>query len=230
MTTIINKYIEAKTLSKKYRIGNNQFFYAVSNVNIEIASGEMIIISGPNGSGKTTLLSMLGGMIKPSRGSISIQDNIITEMDQKTLTSFRKKNIGFVFQTFRLIDSLTVIENVELVLNLNGVKSPESFRKAEALLNGLNILHKSKAYPDVLSGGEKQKVAIARAVANNPGIILADEPTGSLDSKSGKETIELLSKIAKEEKKSVIIVSHDNRIFKYADRLFQMEDGVIKTN
>jgi len=230
MTTIINKYIEAKTLSKKYRIGNNQFFYAVSNVNIEIASGEMIIISGPNGSGKTTLLSMLGGMIKPSRGSISIQDNIITEMDQKTLTSFRKKNIGFVFQTFRLIDSLTVIENVELVLNLNGVKSPESLRKAETLLNGLNILHKAKAYPDVLSGGEKQKVAIARAIANNPGIILADEPTGSLDSKSGKETIELLSKIAKEEKKSVIIVSHDNRIFKYADRLFQMEDGVIKTN
>ncbi|MDD1443243.1 ABC transporter ATP-binding protein [Dolichospermum sp. ST_sed3] len=225
---IKNKYVEAKTLSKKYQIGNNNYFFAVSNVSLEIAAGEIIIISGPNGSGKTTLLSMLGGMIRPSSGSISIMNNLITEMDQKTLTSFRKKNIGFIFQTFRLIDSLTVIENVEIVLNLNGMKFPESFKKAEALLNGMNILHKSKVNPDVLSGGEKQKVAIARAIANNPSVILADEPTGSLDSQAGKETIELLYQIAKEDKKAVIIVSHDSRIFNYADRLFQMEDGVIK--
>jgi len=225
-----HKYLKVNSLSKKYKIGKNDFFYAVSDVSLELSPGEIVIISGPNGSGKTTLISMLGGMIKPSSGSISVMDKIITDMDQKTLTYFRKQNIGFVFQTFRLIESLTVIENIQLVLNLNGINGPESFNKAEALLDLLNILHKSKVFPEILSGGEKQRVAIARAIANNPGIILADEPTGSLDSKSGKETIELLSKIAKEEKKSVIIVSHDNRIFKYADRLFQMEDGVIKTN
>jgi len=230
MNTKSKIYFEAKSISKKYHVGANNFFYAVSNVNINITLGEIIIIFGPNGSGKTTLLSMLGGMIKPSSGSISIMGKTITEMDQKALTSFRKQNIGFVFQTFRLIDALTVNENVELVLNLNGVKDSESFQKTKLLLKNFNVYHKSNAFPNVLSGGEKQRVAIARAIANDPSIILADEPTGSLDSKSGKETIELLCKIAKEDKKTVVIVTHDNRIFKYADRLLQMEDGNIKEN
>lgn len=223
-----HKYLEAKSLSQKYKIGKNDFFYAVSDVSLKLLPGEIIIISGPNGSGKTTLISMLGGMIKPSSGSISVMDKIITDMDQKTLTNFRKQNIGFVFQSFRLIESLTVIENIQLVLNLNGINDSESFNKAEALLDGLNILHKSKAFPEILSGGEKQRVAIARAIANNPRFILADEPTGSLDSKSGKETMELLHNIAKHNNKAIIIVSHDSRIFSYADRLLQMEDGKIK--
>jgi putative ABC transport system ATP-binding protein len=221
-------YLEAKSLSKKYLIGKNNFFYAVSNVSLDLTPGEIVIISGPNGSGKTTLLSMLGGMIRPTSGSISIMNRIITDMDQKTLTYFRKQYIGFVFQTFRLIDSLKVIENIQLVLNLNGINDSESFKKAEALLGDLNILNKSNVFPDVLSGGEKQRVAIARAIANNPNLILADEPTGSLDSKSGKDIIELLRNIAKIFNKTIVIVSHDSRIFNYADRLLQMEDGIIK--
>lgn len=221
-------YLEAKSLSKRYQIDKNNFFYAVSNVSLELSPGEIVIISGPNGSGKTTLLSMLGGMIKPSSGSISIMNKIITDMDQKALTIFRKQNIGFIFQTFRLIDSLTVIENIQLVLNLNGMKDSESFKRAEVLLADLNIIHKSKVFPDILSGGEKQRVAIARAIANNPNLIFADEPTGSLDSKSGKDIIELLYNIAKNLNKTIVIVSHDNRIFNYADRLLQMEDGIIK--
>jgi putative ABC transport system ATP-binding protein len=121
-----------------------------------------------------------------------------------------------------------VIENIQLVLNLNGINDSESFKKAEALLGDLNILNKSNVFPDVLSGGEKQRVAIARAIANNPNLILADEPTGSLDSKSGKDIIELLRNIAKIFNKTIVIVSHDSRIFNYADRLLQMEDGIIK--
>ncbi len=219
--------IRTEKLLKRFQIDSNNFFYAVKDVNLEIVKGEIVLISGPNGSGKTTLLSMLGGMIKPSSGSISVLNNIVTEMNQKQLTLFRKQCVGFIFQTFRLIDALSVIENIELVLNLNGAKRPESLQTAKSLLDELNILQKSHCFPEVLSGGEKQRVAIARSLANNSEIILADEPTGNLDSKAGEDTIDLLSKIAKESKKTVVIVSHDSRIYKFADRLLQMEDGRI---
>src|SRR3989304_2564699 len=197
--------ITTKNLCKRFPIDANTYFYAIKDINLEIVKGEIILISGPNGSGKTTLLSMLGGMIKPTSGSISLQNKVLTEMNSKELTINRRQKIGFIFQTFRLIDSLKVIENIELVLNLNGIKRPDSLIRAKALLDELNINTKYNFFPEVLSGGEKQRVAIARAIANNPGIILADEPTGSLDSKAGEESINLLVKIARDNNKTVVI-------------------------
>jgi putative ABC transport system ATP-binding protein len=200
---------------------------AVVDVNIKVRQGEILLISGPNGSGKTTLLSMLGCLIKPSSGSIRIMEKEVTALSQRELAVFRLKHIGFVFQTFRLLDSLTAIENVELVLNLAGIQRPESRQLAELLLEELKISHRSNFYQNMLSGGEKQRVAIARALANDPILILADEPTGSLDSHAGREVIEFLCEAAQRRNKTVIIVSHDPRIYHYANRVLHMEDGHI---
>jgi len=172
-------------------------------------------------------LSMLGCLIKPSSGSIRIMEKEVTALSQRELAIFRLKHIGFVFQTFRLLDSLTAIENVELVLNLAGIQRPESRQLAELLLEELKISHRSNFYQNMLSGGEKQRVAIARALANDPILILADEPTGSLDSHAGREVIELLCEAAQRRNKTVIIVSHDPRIYHYANRVLHMEDGHI---
>jgi putative ABC transport system ATP-binding protein len=171
---------------------------------------------------------MLGGLLKPSSGTIDIAGHNIAKFSQNQLTDFRLQNIGFIFQAFRLLDSLTVIENIELVLNLSRANRAVSRARASGLLEELKISHRAKFFPKTLSGGEKQRVAIARAFANNPPLILADEPTGSLDSKAGQAAIELLCTAAKERNKAVLIVSHDERIQHYADRVLRMEDGEIK--
>jgi putative ABC transport system ATP-binding protein len=173
---------------------------------------------------------MIGCLLKPSSGSIKIMDNDVTRLKQKDLSLFRLRNIGFIFQSFRLLDSLTVSENVELVLDLNGYKKDASKNKVNRILQEIGIDHKAASYPGVLSGGEKQRAAIARALVNDPGFILADEPTGSLDSNSGKKVIEVLCNIAQLKSKTVIIVSHDPRIQHYAHRIFFMEDGHIVEN
>jgi putative ABC transport system ATP-binding protein len=168
---------------------------------------------------------MLGCMIAPSRGSLSILGQDVTRLSQRRLTGFRIKNIGFVFQTFRLLDALTVLENVELPMNLAGMRRPDSRRKAASLLDEFDLLHRSGFRPRALSGGEKQRVAVARAFANDPSLILADEPTGSLDSRSGRAAIESLCSAARRSQSTVLIVSHDARIVPVADRIFGMEDG-----
>lgn len=219
--------IELVNVSKIFENKTEYYVQAVEEISLGIRSGEIITIAGPSGSGKTTLLSMIGGLICPTVGKIFIDGVETTKLSQRKLTELRLNQIGYIFQTFRLLDALTVQENVMFPLMLSGKKNGESNSIAKELLNDVKLLHRAKFMPAKLSGGEKQRVAIARALANDPKIILADEPTGSLDSKSGQNIIELVCKMAKEKNKTVIIVTHDERIQHYADRVIHMEDGKI---
>jgi putative ABC transport system ATP-binding protein len=220
--------VETEHLSKTYFSNSSVTVQAVVDVSLEVKQGETLLISGPNGSGKTTLLSMIGCLLKPYSGTIKICGNNVIGLSQRELALFRLKNIGFIFQSFRLLDFLTARENVELILNLTGMGRPDSSEKAEMLLDEVEMLHRSDFFPKALSGGERQRVAIARALANEPRLVLADEPTGSLDSHAGQTAIRLLCHSAQKRNKAVIIVSHDPRIRSYAQRIIHMEDGRIK--
>ena len=195
---------------------------AVDGVSLRVASGEAVLILGPNGSGKTTLLSMLGGLLQPTSGRVLIAGTDVTAMSEQARCDFRLRTIGFIFQSFHLLDALTARENVQLVLDLAHDSDPE---RADTLLDELGVRHRADFLPHAMSGGEKQRVAIARALANDPAILLADEPTGSLDSQAGEATIRLLCDAARRHGKAVIIVSHDTRIVPRVDRVLSMVDG-----
>lgn len=201
---------------------------AVRDVSLSVAPAEVVLIMGPSGSGKTTLLSMLGGLLQPSDGRIRIGDDVLTELDERHLPDVRLHHLGFIFQDFNLLSALTCLDNVAMVGQLNGMSRKESRQLARELLEQLGLGHRLNFLPEKLSGGEKQRVAIARALVNQPDIILADEPTANLDSHHGQETMRLLRNIAKEENRSVIIVSHDQRIKDIADRVLWLEDGEFK--
>jgi len=195
---------------------------AVDGVSLRVASGEAVLILGPNGSGKTTLLSMLGGLLQPTSGRVLIAGTDVTAMSEQARCDFRLRTIGFIFQSFHLLDTLTAHENVQLVLDLAHDSDPE---RADTLLDELGVRQRADFLPHAMSGGEKQRVAIARALANDPAILLADEPTGSLDSQAGEATIRLLCDAARRHDKAVIIVSHDTRIVPRVDRVLSMVDG-----
>jgi putative ABC transport system ATP-binding protein len=201
---------------------------AVSDISLTVAPGEVVLIMGPSGSGKTTLLSMLGGLLKPSAGRIQIGPDEISAMDERQLPEVRLRRVGFIFQDFNLLSALSCLDNVAIVSQLAGLSHSEARRRARQLLEQLGLGHRLNFPPEKLSGGEKQRVAIARALANQPDLILADEPTANLDSHHGYETMRLLRQIAQEENRSVVIVSHDQRIKDIADRLLWLEDGQFK--
>lgn len=213
--------IETLAVVKEYDTGGS--FRAVDDVSLSVGRGEVVLIMGPNGSGKTTLLSIIGGLVRPTRGRVLVEGRALQEMSERELERFRLHRVGFVFQSFRLLDALTVRENVQLVIDLAGGKNG-----ADAYLERTGALHLRDRTTNVLSGGEKQRVALARAFANDPAIILADEPTGSLDSAAGEATIALLSQAAKRDGRAVVIVSHDARIVPHADRVVRMLDGRIE--
>jgi putative ABC transport system ATP-binding protein len=216
--------LRAESLSKEYDSG--VVVRAVSDVSLTVSRGEVVLIIGPNGSGKTTLLSMLGGLMRPTRGAIHLKDRALHELSDAALTDFRLRHVGFVFQGFRLLDVLSVRENVQLPIEWAG--GADARRSAEEMLAHVDALHLAERSPRVLSGGEKQRVAIARALANQPDLILADEPTGSLDSAAGEAAIQLLTGTARAEGRGVVIVSHDTRIAPHADRIIRMVDGGIQ--
>jgi putative ABC transport system ATP-binding protein len=216
--------LAAESLTKEYVSGVT--VRAVSDVSLSVSRGEVVLIIGPNGSGKTTLLSMLGGLMRPTRGTIHLGDRALHELSDAALTDFRLRNVGFVFQGFRLLDVLSVRENVQLVVEMAG--RDDARRIAEEMLSHVDALHLAERSPRVLSGGEKQRVAIARALANQPDLILADEPTGSLDSAAGEAAIALLTDTARAEGRGVVIVSHDTRIAHHADRIIRMADGSVQ--
>lgn len=215
--------IAAEALVKEYADGVT--FRAVDGVSLDVARGEVVLIIGPNGSGKTTLLSMLGGLVRPTSGTIRVGDRALHAMSARELEDFRLHGVGFVFQTFRLLDALTVRENVQLVLDLAGHR--DAHARAGAMLARLGATHLAERNTRALSGGEKQRVAIARALANDPAILLADEPTGSLDSRAGEDTIQLLADAAHQDGRAVVIVSHDTRIAAHADRVVRITDGRV---
>jgi putative ABC transport system ATP-binding protein len=201
---------------------------AVRGVSLAVQPGEIILIMGPSGSGKTTLLSMMGALLKPTSGSIHLAGTELSALSEGRLPDIRLRQFGFIFQDFNLLSALTVRENVALVAQLAGVRARAARAKATALLTELGLGGRLDFLPEKLSGGEKQRVAIGRALINDPALILADEPTANLDSKIGHDIMRLLRRIAKEQGRSVVIVSHDQRIRDIADRVLWLEDGTFK--
>lgn len=197
---------------------------ALNDVTFEVQSGEFVAIMGPSGCGKSTLLNILGLLDNPTAGNYTLLDHPVAGLKEKDRTRFRKGNIGFVFQSFNLIDELNVFENVELPLIYMRVKASERKRRVNEILGRMNISHRAEHFPQQLSGGQQQRVAIARAVVSNPKLILADEPTGNLDSKNGREVMELLSELNREGT-TVIMVTHSQHDSTYAHRVLHLFDG-----
>ncbi|OGO28095.1 MAG: hypothetical protein A2W33_03325 [Chloroflexi bacterium RBG_16_52_11] len=222
-----NSTLQIDNVTKRYGSGSTEVT-AVRSVSLSVMPGEIVLIMGPSGSGKTTLLSMLGALLKPTEGEIHLNGTTISALAENRLPEIRLKQFGFIFQDFNLLSALNAVENVAIVAELAGTKSGAARRKAAALLTELGLGERLNFLTEKLSGGEKQRVAIARALINDPTLILADEPTANLDSKIGHEIMRLLRRIAKEQGRSVVIVSHDQRIKDIADRVLWLEDGEFK--
>lgn len=203
--------------------------HAVRGVSLEVQKGEIVAIVGPSGSGKTTLLSIAGCLLRPTSGSVYILGEEATRLGQARLAQFRLRHIGFVFQSFNLLPALTAQENVEIALNLAGVTGRTARERARHLLDLLGLTPRAHTRPPDLSAGEQQRLAVARALANAPDIILADEPTANLDSKAGRRVMELMrSAVEQGEAKGLVVVTHDARILDVAHRVLTMEDGVLR--
>ena len=201
---------------------------AVRHVDLDVNTGEVVLIMGPSGSGKTTLLLMLGAMLRPTSGSITVNGADVATAAERRLPPLRAAHFGFVFQDFNLLSALDAVENVELACNLAGVRGKAARTRATELLTQMGLGERLHFRPDQLSGGEKQRVAMARALANNAPVVLADEPTANLDSSHGREIARLLRGLATDEGRSVVIVSHDDRLREIADRVLWLEDGQFR--
>ncbi len=202
---------------------------AVQDVSLTADAGEIVLIMGPSGSGKTTLLSMIGGLLTPTSGEITLNGKSFSTLSQSRRARLRLQHIGFIFQAFNVLENLTALENVQLVAQLAGIPATQAREHSIALLERLHLGDRLHHLPKELSGGQQQRVAVARALVNGAPLILADEPTGNLDSHAGHEVMMLFHNIAKDEGKSVIIVSHDSRIKDIADRVLWIEDGSVST-
>lgn len=210
-----------------YQFGQ-QYIQVLKDINWQIKSGDVQLLMGPSGSGKTTLLSIFAGLLTPQSGGVYLLGEDITQMSRSKLAQFRRENIGFIFQNFNLFPALTAAENIETVLNLKGIRGKQARIQAQALLERVGLGLQANQKPANLSGGQKQRVAIARALAGHPKLIMADEPTASLDSQNGHHVIELLRQLAKEGGCTVLIVTHDPRIIDVADRIAYLEDGILR--
>jgi putative ABC transport system ATP-binding protein len=218
--------LEAENLTKIYEAGGNRVV-ALSSVNLRVGKREFVSIMGPSGSGKTTLLSLLGCLDKPTSGRVIIDGLDVTGMREAELPRIRAEKVGFIFQSFNLIPTLTALENVELPMEKGKLPKGERRSRAVELLRLVGLEDKGDRRPNRLSAGEQQRVAIARALANGPAIILADEPTGNLDSKTGRDIIQLLRKLRHEEGSTVILVTHDKEMAALSDRMLLLRDGKL---
>jgi putative ABC transport system ATP-binding protein len=216
--------ITAEKLTKIYREGRTEV-RAVSEVSLAAGTGEVVAIMGPSGSGKTTLLSMLGGILRPTTGTVTIDGAPVWALDERQLPLLRRRYVGFVFQGFNLFAALTALDNVEVALNLKGLGRREARRQAARLLETVGLEHRANFLPRDLSGGEKQRVSIARALAGDPPLLLADEPTANLDWRNGEHVMKLLHSVSRAGHRAVIVVTHDPRVQPYIDRAFHLDDG-----
>ena len=220
------RVVRTANLRKEYRLGE-VVVPALRGVNIEVGKSEFVAVLGPSGSGKTTLLNMIGALDKPTRGKVYINGEDLTAMSERELTKLRRNKIGFIFQFYNLIPVLTAFENIELPMIIAGMPKEEARRRTKELLQNIRLIDRANHRPDELSGGEQQRVAIARALANQPTVVLADEPTGDLDTVTGNEVMKILWEMSRQEKTTVIVATHDPVVVKMADRVLEMRDGRI---
>ena len=220
------KTVETENLSRIFGSGAAQVT-ALDNVSLEVAHGEFVAVMGPSGCGKSTLLHLVGGLDRPTEGTVMIEGQDLSGLDDDTLTDLRRKRIGFIFQFFNLIPTLNALDNTALPLVLGGMKPADAQERAAEWLKRFNVIERSEHRPEELSGGERQRIAIARALVTEPSLILADEPTGNLDSQAATDFTKLLRETVDRWDRSILLVTHDDRISSYADRVLQMKDGRI---
>ena len=221
-----NFAISVRGVAKDFPVGDDQI-RVLHDINVDVNAGELTYLVGESGSGKTTLISIIAGILYPTEGRVQVFDTEIYDLSDNDLVRFRLANIGFIFQQYNLLPTLTAAENAAIPLIADGMKRSEAVERARALLEKLNIANQADKYPRQLSGGQQQRVAIARALVHEPRLIVCDEPTAALDAKSGRRVMDLLREVALAAERAVIIVTHDNRIFDLADRILAMEDGRI---
>jgi putative ABC transport system ATP-binding protein len=227
MTPDPDKIIELDAVKKYYRMGEGVLVRAVDGISVQVERGDFIAIMGPSGSGKSTSMNLVGSLDLPTRGEIFLDQKNIAHLEESDLAQIRGKKIGFIFQSFNLIQNLTAKENVMLPMLFQGVDSEDREDKAEKLLKLVGLEHRLDHYPNQLSGGEQQRIAIARALANDPEVILADEPTGNLDTKTGEMVMQFLDKCNKQGK-TIILVTHDPDVaLKRAKKIYWLKDGKI---
>ena len=218
--------VKVDNVVKSFANGDSRTF-ALKGARLEARFGELLMIVGPSGCGKTTLLSVICGTLKFEEGDVAVFGHELRAMRNGDITRFRRENIGFIFQQFNLIPTLTAVENVSIPLILKGVSTAQAEKRACEVLEKVGLADKYKSYPSQLSGGQQQRVAISRALVHEPRLIICDEPTAALDSVSGHKTLELLQESAVRPDRCVIIVTHDSRIYEFADRIVQMDDGRV---
>jgi len=221
--------LELKEVTKIYEMGDSQV-HSLNGVSLKVEEGDFLAVMGPSGSGKSTLLYTVGGLLTPTKGDVNVNGKSIYQLTLRERAKFRRENIGFIFQTFELLPYLTALENVMLPLHLAGVASPEQEEMATEALTKVGLKKRACHKPTELSGGEQQRVAIARGLVNNPSILLADEPTGNLDQKTGNEIMNLLCKLHEKDALTLIFVTHDSAKAKLASRMVEMLDGHVLTN
>jgi putative ABC transport system ATP-binding protein len=218
--------IEVNNIKKSFGAGN-MLIEVLHGINLEIESGKMNFLIGPSGCGKTTLISIIAGILSPTSGEVKIFGQNINKLSSGKNSEFRRQNIGFIFQQFNLLPALSAAENASIPLIANGAKRDDALKKAKEMLAKVGLENHTNKLPKELSGGQQQRVAIARALIHNPKLLVCDEPTASLDAASGKQVMEILQEQAKQDNRCVIIVTHDDRIFKFADIIIKMNDGKI---
>jgi putative ABC transport system ATP-binding protein len=221
-----NLAVKTHTVCKGFGSGEART-EVLKDVNFEARLGELLMLVGPSGCGKTTLLSVIAGTLGVDRGEVEVFDAPLHSLDKQSVTRFRAENIGFIFQQYNLIPTLNCIENVSVPLRIQGATAAVAERKAAEMLDTVGLGQRMRHRPNMLSGGQQQRVAIARALVHHPKLIICDEPTAALDSENGANVMQLLRGVAAKPDRCVIVVTHDNRIFKYADRMTHMEDGRI---
>lgn len=218
--------IQTVDLVKEFPMGSQRIF-ALNGVDLEIRPGEFVCVMGPSGSGKSTLLNLIGGLDRPTKGQIVVEGRDLATLDENALAAYRRRGVGFVFQTFNLIPTMTALHNVAFPMIFARVPASQRKVRAGELLTEMGLGDRLDHRPTELSGGEQQRVAMARALANDPDIILADEPTGNLDSRTGHEVMEVLARVNREERRTILVVSHDPEVAAFAGRVLRLLDGRI---
>ncbi len=222
----MEEVIRVKNLYKLYKVGD-EVVRALNGVDFSIYRGEFCAIVGTSGSGKSTLLNMLAGLEKPTKGEIVIGGRHLEHLNEEQLVSFRREKVGFIFQSFHLLGTLNALENVALPLNFRGEPRKQRLKKANAMLNLVGLTKHKMHMPNQMSGGQQQRVGVARALVVNPQIIFADEPTGNLDSHTAEDIMKLMQQVVRKHKKTLVMVTHDDHLASYADRIFHIRDGKI---